>query len=106
MVAVRDAFITVEVTVRDAGGYANEDVGVDLMRTTFNPKTGKLTDLSLHEREREGYSHIFAGVMGAFKNPHSHRKLVVTDPLMAIDQLLLASHLLRIVDYRRSRPGN
>ncbi len=103
--ALREAFITVEVSVREAGGYAAEEIGVDLMRTAFNPKIGRLADQSLHEREREGYSHIFAGAIGAFKNPHSHRKPVVTDPLMAIDQLLFASHLLRIVDSRRNAKG-
>ena len=99
--ALREAFITVEVRVREAGRYPQEEIGIDLMRSAFNAKSGKLTDMSLHEREREGYAHIFAGAIGAFKNPHSHRTPVVTDPLTAIDQLLFASHLLRIVDTRR-----
>lgn len=100
--ALREAFVTVEVAVREVGEYPQEKTGDDLMRTAFNTKSGKLTDPSLHEREREGYSHLFAGAIGAFRNPVSHRKPVVTNPLVAIDQLLLASHLLRIVDARRN----
>jgi uncharacterized protein (TIGR02391 family) len=101
--ALREAFITVEVRVREKGGYAETEIGVDLMRTAFHPKTGNLTDYSLHEREREGYAHMFAGAIAAYKNPHSHRKPVVTDPTIAVDRLLFACHLLRIVDTAEKR---
>jgi uncharacterized protein (TIGR02391 family) len=72
--AVREAFTMVEVNVRQAGGYADTDIGTDLMRKAFNAETGKLNDASLPEAEREGYAHLFAGAVAAFKNPHSHRK--------------------------------
>jgi uncharacterized protein (TIGR02391 family) len=99
--AVRDAFTIVEVTVRGVGGYADTDIGTDLMRKAFNAKNGKLTDYSVPEAEREACAHLFAGAIGAFKNPHSHRKVTFGDMREALDQVLLASHLLRIVDARR-----
>jgi uncharacterized protein (TIGR02391 family) len=101
--AVRDALTTLEISVRDAGGFTNDDFGVDLMRKAFNSTGGPLTDKSLPEPERKGYEHMFAGAIGAFKNPHSHRKVTIDDMRVALDQVLLASHLLRIVDAAKAR---
>jgi uncharacterized protein (TIGR02391 family) len=101
--AVRDALTTVEITVREAGGFTQDDYGTDLMRKAFNSTTGPLTDMSLPESERKGFEHLFAGAIGAFKNPHSHRKVTIEDMRVALDQVLLASHLLRIVDAAKTR---
>jgi uncharacterized protein (TIGR02391 family) len=101
--AVRDAFTMVEVVVREAGGYTYDDYGIDLMRAAFNSSNGPLRDESLPENERKGYEHLFAGAIGAFKNPHSHRKVTIDDMRVALDQVLLASHLLRIVDAAKAR---
>jgi uncharacterized protein (TIGR02391 family) len=99
--AVREALTAVEVSVRDAGGFTHDDIGTDLMRKAFNEKTGPLTDQSLPKAEREALAHLFAGAIGAFKNPHSHRKVAIADLREAQRQVLLASHLLYIVDARR-----
>jgi uncharacterized protein (TIGR02391 family) len=101
--ALREAFTIVEVSVREAAGCPATDIGKDLMRTAFNAKNGKLTDFSLPEAEREGYAHLFAGAIGAFKNPHSHRVLGTSDIRVAQDQVLLASQLLRIIDAAKDR---
>jgi uncharacterized protein (TIGR02391 family) len=101
--AVRDAFTMVEIRVREAGGFTNDDLGVDLMRQAFNSKSGPLTDDSLPENERKGYEHMFAGAIAAYKNPHSHRKVTIEDMRVALDQVLFASHLLRIVDEAEAR---
>ena len=98
---MRDAFTMVEIAVREAGGYTNEDYGTDLMRKAFHEKNGPLTDHSLTKAERESFAHLFAGAIGAFKNPHSHRK--VANDLREAQRLVLeASHLLYIVDARKA----
>jgi uncharacterized protein (TIGR02391 family) len=99
--AVFKSFKAVEEAVRSAGGYAAEDIGVDLMRKAFHPERGPLTKKSDPVAEREALSALFAGAIGSYKNPHSHRTVKINDPREAQEQVMLATHLLRIVDARR-----
>lgn len=99
--AVFAAFKAVEVAVREAGGFKATDIGVPLMRKAFDSKGGPLTDQSHPEAEREALCHLFAGAIGSYKNPHSHRTVALTDPREAQQQVMLATHLLTIVDARR-----
>ena len=101
--AVFKSFKAVEEAVRSAGGYAAEDIGVDLMRKAFHPERGPLTKKSDPMGEREALSALFAGAIGSYKNPHSHRTVKINDPREAQEQVMLATHLLRIVDARRPK---
>jgi len=96
--AVFQAFKQVEVGVRQAASYSDSDIGVPLMRKAFNPETGPLSDQSALPGERQALSDLFAGAIGSYKNPHSHRNVVVNDSDEAAEMIILASHLLKIVD--------
>lgn len=98
--AVFQAFREVEIAVRDAGGYQSSELGVPLMRRAFDKSTGPLSSPSEPEGEREALSHLFAGAIGRFKNPTSHRS-VAYRLSEAAEALMLASMLLRIVDERQ-----
>lgn len=101
--AVFIAFRSVEESVREAGGFADTDIGVDLMRKAFHADSGPLTDKKQPKSEREALAHLFAGAIGSYKNPHSHRTVTIKDITDAQEMVMLASHLLRIVDSRKQK---
>jgi len=88
----------VEVRVRELSGLPDDLLGVGLMRKAFHPETGSLSDSSLESGERHARSDLFAGALGSFKNPTSHRLVTYHDPVEASEVVLLADLLMRILD--------
>ena len=101
--AVFQAMRAVEVAVRTAAGFPEGEHGVPMIRRAFHKDTGPLTDPTTQEAEREALMALFAGAIGSYKNPHSHRHVPMDDPAEAAEIILLATHLLRIVETRSRR---
>lgn len=106
--AVLQAMRQVEIEVRDASGLS-ELLGMKLMREAFRPydeKSGKVGTLTAIEREggeQEAMMQLFAGAIGALKNPPVHRAVRYESPAEAAAIVIFASELLRIVDDRKLR---
>lgn len=95
---ILQAYKEVEVAVRNASGYSDK-YGTELMRQAFKVENGPLIDQSQPKAEREAILHLFSGSIGLYKNPHSHRNVTVKAE-EAVEIIMFASHLLRIVDSR------
>lgn len=94
------AMRSVEIAVREACGLGFEDYGVKLMHKAFG-KDGPLRNGHADEGEEDGLKLLFAGAIGVFKNPHSHRDVHVEHVTEALTIVLFASHLMGIVDSRK-----
>jgi uncharacterized protein (TIGR02391 family) len=98
--AVFEAFKAVEIEVRAAGGYDEKQHGKELMGRAF-AIGGPLVKPSDDKSDREALSGLFVGALNRFRNPGAHTRRTFQDVLEAMEELMFASRLLRIVDERR-----
>lgn len=87
----------VEIRVRELARAESSLIGVKLMRNSFG-ENGVLSDSMLDPGERVGIMELFAGAIGTFKNPPSHRQINYNDPTEASEVVLLADLLMRLLD--------
>ena len=102
--AVQMACTYIDNIVRDLSGHADK-YGAPLMRAAFSPKQpviqlNKLQNQS-DRNQQQGYMDIFAGMMTGIRNPRAHEYALHDTPEEALEILVLANHLLRVL--RRSK---
>lgn len=99
--AIYKAFRAVEIAVRDAGALSEGDIGMKLMHKAFDPG-GPLANSAQEPGEQAALAQLFAGAIGTYKNPTSHRE-APSAAKTALRALTLASELLFIVDDAKYR---
>lgn len=97
--AVFEAFHRLEIAIRDAAGLGDDLIGTKLAARAFNPVDGPLTDSEAEAGECQALMSLMAGAIGSYKNPQSHRHVGLDAP-EAREMIMMASHLLGIVDSR------
>lgn len=95
--AAFSAMKAVEVRVRALAGASDSAIGVKLMRESFKAG-GPLADPDADGGEQVATMELFAGAIGTFKNPTSHRVVTYNDPAEAAEVVLLADLLTRLLD--------
>jgi uncharacterized protein (TIGR02391 family) len=95
--AVFAAMKLVEVRARSVAGESDDLIGVKLMRKVFG-ENGPLRSDDMEKGEQVARMELFAGAIGSFKNPSSHREVDFDDPTEASEVILLADLLLRMLD--------
>jgi uncharacterized protein (TIGR02391 family) len=96
--AVMIAMKEVEIRMRDAGDLPAELVGIKLATAAFKPGEGPLHDPDAEGGEQEAAMSLFRGAMGIFRNPVAHRRVDYDDPVEAVEVILFADLLLRMID--------
>jgi hypothetical protein len=68
------------------------------MTKALDPNNGPLRNKAATLGRRQARQSLFEGAFGELRNPRAHGDPTITDPLIAIEEMMVASALLRIVD--------
>lgn len=98
--AVFGAFKIVEMEVRGAAGLSEREHGAKLMQIAFNEQNGPLTDPAEDPTQQKALRLLFEGAFGRFRNPEGHTDRTFADPMEPMQELMLASRLLRLLHGR------
>jgi uncharacterized protein (TIGR02391 family) len=104
--AVEEGFKFLNNAVKGRSGDTTRD-GQALMLNTFSDTTPVLRLNRLRRQsekdEQKGYAFIYAGTMTGIRNPRAHEHDLRDDPDVALEMLVIANHLTRMLR-RSSRP--
>jgi len=104
--SVEEAFKFLNNAVKGRSGDATRD-GQALMLNTFSDSAPVLRLNRLRSQsekdEQKGYGFIYAGTMTGIRNPRAHEHDLRDDPDVALEMLVLANHLTRMLR-RSARP--
>ena len=96
--AVEDAFKCLNNEVKAKSGINSKD-GADLMRAAFSAKHPIIAFNELkstsEKAEQQGYMELYAGAMMGIRNPRAHEHSLRDDPVVALEMLTFANHLMR-----------
>jgi len=101
--AVEEAYKCLNNMVKKRSGLSAD--GASLMNSAFSAKSpilklGNLTSQSDRDQQ-EGYMQIFAGCMTGIRNPRAHEHSYDDQPETALEMLVWANHLMRLVRYSK-----
>lgn len=98
--AVEEAYKCLDNVVKDKSGLSIS--GKDLMDKAFSEKNPilKLNTLNTTSQKNEqiGYMLVFGGCMTGIRNPRAHDHKKVDSPEVALEMLVWANHLMRMID--------
>lgn len=95
--AVRTAGVILEERLRQKGAIEDPNItGQNLVNKIFN-KTGILANKFTVDSERQGYRDLYAGIIGAYRNPSAHR-LIDPTPEEGGTFILFVDLLLKKLD--------
>jgi hypothetical protein len=73
-----------------------------MIARAFNANNGPLRDRVAQPAERDSLVALMTGAFGLYRNPYGHGTKQQDDPNEAAETIMLATHLLRVIDDREA----